>query len=203
MIGIVNSKMGNLGSVKNSLDYLNIESRIVNSPEEIEGCDKLILPGVGAFGLAMEELNKLGFVEPIKKFAQEGKPLLGICLGMQLLMDNSEEHGLHQGLGLIKGQVLFFGNKIKNLPIPHMGWNNLVKKSESPLTAGVGEDNSFYFVHSFYCAPEDEKEILATSDYGFEFAACVGKGKIFGCQFHPEKSQKDGLQILKNFENVK
>lgn len=202
MIGIIDYKMCNLQSVKNSLDYLNIPNKFVDSPSEIKSCDKLILPGVGAFGLAMERLDKIGFTKQIKEFARKGRPLLGICLGMQLLMESSQEHGHHLGLGLIKGGVFDFKTKIKNLPIPHVGWNNINKKRESSLLKGVENGASFYFVHSFYCDLTNKKEVVTTTDYGFDFDSILESKNIYGCQFHPEKSQQDGLRILKNFNEI-
>jgi imidazole glycerol-phosphate synthase subunit HisH len=202
MIGILDYKMGNLQSIKNSLDYLNIPNRFIDYPNEILNCDKLILPGVGAFGLAMKRLDELGFIEPIKEFVFLGKPLLGICLGMQLLLDSSEEHGHHLGLGLVKGRVLPFKEKISNLPIPHIGWNDISKKKESKLLTNIENKASFYFVHSFYCDLTDKKAVAATTDYGFDFDSVIESGNIYGCQFHPEKSQKNGMVILENFSEI-
>lgn len=202
MIGIVDYKMGNLQSVKNSLDYLGIESKFVTSPKEIEGCNKLILPGVGAFGLAMKQLNELNLVEPIKKFVKDGKPILGICLGMQLLLDSSEEHGHHMGLSLVRGQVLPFAGKVGNLPIPHVGWNDASQIEESKILENIEDGDSFYFVHSFYCDVTDKKEVVATTDYGFDFDSVIESNNIYGCQFHPEKSQRAGLFLLENFSKI-
>lgn len=202
MLGILNYKMGNLQSVKNSLDYLHISSKFINHPSEIADCDKLILPGVGAFGLAMEQLKELKLLDPLKKFVASGHPLLGICLGMQLLLESSEEHGFHTGLAFIRGRVLPFREKIKELPIPHVGWNNIAKKKESQLLKNIENETSFYFVHSFYCDLVDKKEVAATTDYGFDFDSVIEVGNIFGCQFHPEKSQHLGLKILENFNRI-
>ena len=202
MIGIVNYGIGNLQSVKNSLDFLNIPNAIINKPEEINNFDKIILPGVGAFGAAMEKLNSLGFAGEIKKFASENKPILGICLGMQLLFDEGYEHGRHKGLGLVEGKVLPFNEKVKDLPLPQIGWNNITKENISPLLENVESNSSFYFVHSFYCEPEEKDIVVANSDYGIKFASIIHKKNIFGCQFHPEKSQSAGLQILKNFNDL-
>lgn len=202
MIGILNYKMGNLQSVKNSLDYLHISNKFVNLPSEITNCDKLILPGVGAFGLAMKQLEELNFIDPIKEFVSLGKPILGICLGMQLLLDSSEEHGYHAGLGLIKGRALPFNEKITNLPIPHVGWNNISKKKDSKILNNIEDGDSFYFVHSFYCDLTEKKEIAATTNYGFDFDSVIESGNIYGCQFHPEKSQRAGLTILENFNKI-
>ena len=202
MIGIINYGVGNLRSVKNSLDYLGIPNTIVTKPQEIDACDKIILPGVGAFGPAMEKLNASGFSKKIKEFVRH-KPILGICLGMQLLFDEGHEHGIHGGLGLIKGKVLSFNDKVGNLPLPQIGWNDITKDCPSPLLGNIENGSSFYFVHSFYCEPTDKSVILASAEYGIKFTAIVGQDKIFGCQFHPEKSQVDGLKLLVNFNELK
>lgn len=202
MIGILNYKMGNLKSVKNSLDYLNISNKFVNNARDIKGCDKLILPGVGAFGQAMEQLNDLGFIVALNKFATQNKPLLGLCLGMQLLLESSEEHGFNKGLGFVKGRVLNFKGRVGKLPIPHVGWNNVKVVKNNPLLAGLKNEVSCYFVHSFYSDLDNKSEVIAVTDYGFEFDSVFAKDNIFGCQFHPEKSQRDGLQILKNFDEM-
>lgn len=201
-IGIINYGVGNLQSVRNSLDHLGIPSAIVDKPQDINNFDKIILPGVGAFGTAMEKLNGLCFADVITNFASQNKPILGICLGMQLLFEESLERGRHKGLGLIKGKVLPFSEKVSNLPLPQVGWNSIKKEMTSPLLKDIGDDSSFYFVHSFYCQPEEPSILLASADYGINFAAVIGQKNIFGCQFHPEKSQSAGLQILKNFSNI-
>ncbi len=202
MIGIINYGMGNLQSVKNSLDYLGIPNTIVYKPNEVSKCDKIILPGVGAFGTAMDKLVQLGFSEKIKEFAYLKKPVLGVCLGMQLLFEESEEYGVHKGLGLLKGKVLPFSKKVKRLPIPHVGWNTIHQKHASSILKDIEDQSSFYFVHSFYCNPKDLKIVLAQTNYGIDFASIVGKDNIMGCQFHPEKSQTAGLKLLKNFQNL-
>lgn len=201
-VGIINYGVGNLKSVKNSLDYLGIPNSIVENPLELRNFDKLILPGVGAFGAAMEKLNKLGFAVKIKAFAKQSKSILGICLGMQLLFEESFEYGHHKGLGLIKGQVLPFKAKVKNLPIPLIGWNNITKNNTSPFLKNVDDNSCFYFVHSFYCEPNKKSVIIASANYGLDFPAIIHENNIFGCQFHPEKSQSAGLQILKNFNDL-
>ena len=201
-IGVINYGVGNLRSVKNSLDFLNIPNEITDKPEEIKNFDKIILPGVGAFGAAMEKLNHSGFAEEIKKFNDQNKPILGICLGMQLLFDESFEHGHHKGLGLIKGKVLPFSDKVKDLPLPQIGWNKINKEKESVILANIEHDSCFYFVHSFYCEPQEKLITVASSDYGINFTSIIHKNNVFGCQFHPEKSQAAGLQILKNFNEL-
>lgn len=203
MNGIINYGMGNLQSVKNSLDYLGIKNKFVNDPLDIQDCDKLILPGVGAFGMAMEKLKSLKFIPYIKEFASLGKPILGLCLGMQLLLDSSEEYGKHTGLGFISGKALSFVGKVGNLAVPHVGWNDIkIMNSKSKLLEGVGNDASCYFVHSFYCSLVNKDETVAVTNYGFEFSSVIESKNIFGCQFHPEKSQVAGLKILKNFDNI-
>jgi glutamine amidotransferase len=222
MIGIINYGVGNIQSVKNSLSRLDIDNIIINKPGDMDKCDKIILPGVGAFGAAMDKLNSLGFAKKIHEFADKKKPILGICLGMQLLFDESSEHGHHKGLGLIKGKVLPFSEKVKNLPLPQIGWNNLspithITYQDNILIANhdnrsgfrdiedIDEGSTFYFVNSFYCDPDrKDKDVIAYSEYGIEFPAIVKKenSKIYGCQFHPEKSQSAGLQILKNFNDL-
>ena len=202
MLCIINYGVGNLRSVKNSLDFLNIPNKIVARPDEISTCDKIILPGVGAFGAAMNKLNDLGFAEALKKYAADKKPILGICLGMQLLFEESAEHGHHKGLGLIKGKVLAFSKKVKNLPLPLIGWNDITKEKSSPLLKNIESGASFYFVHSFYCEPSTPSVTLASAKYGISFAAIIQKSNIYGCQFHPEKSQSAGLKILENFHKL-
>jgi imidazole glycerol-phosphate synthase subunit HisH len=202
MIGILNYNMGNLLSVKNSLDFLKIPNKFVNSPQEGESCDKLILPGVGAFGEAMYQLKLLGFDRFIKAFAKRGKPLLGLCLGMQLLLESSEEQGYFEGLGLVKGKVLSFVGKIGSLPIPHVGWNDIDIIRESDLLVGLEKNISCCFVHSFYCDFKNKKNIVGVTNYGFGFSSIFVSENIMGCQFHPEKSQQDGLAILKNFNEL-
>lgn len=202
MIGIVNYGMGNLTSVRNALNFFNIPNEIFDSPSEIKKYDKLILPGVGAFGLAMENIHETGFAEALQEdVLVKNKPLLGLCLGMQLLLDSSCEHGNHKGLGFIKGTVDYLGDRIDNLPIPHMGWNQLqVKKNVSLLFKNIPvEEQIYYFVHSFYCDLNDKTLVAAQTTYGISFDVVLEDRHIFGCQFHPEKSQKSGLQILKNF----
>lgn len=198
MIGIINYGVGNLQSVKNSLDYLTIPNRIIDKPAELTKCTKIILPGVGAFGPAMEKLNALGFTTAIKTFAMQ-KPVLGICLGMQLLFEGSEEYGWHQGLGLIAGKVRPFAEKVKDLPLPLIGWNEVKEKKPSPLFENLEVNPCFYFVHSYYAEPADEQTTIGEASYGISFCAVVEQNVIFGCQFHPEKSQAPGLKILENF----
>jgi glutamine amidotransferase len=203
MIGIINYGMGNLASIQNALNYLHVPCEIFSDPRQISQYDKLILPGVGAFGSAMERLDETGFTQRLKEIADEKKvPLLGICLGMQILLKSSVEHGYHKGLGFIDGDVLFLGERVCDLPIPHVGWNDLSVRSGSRLLKGLPDEKSFYFVHSYYCHLTDKSVVTGTVEYGVSFAAVVESDNIFGCQFHPEKSQKNGLVVLRNFNEI-
>jgi imidazole glycerol phosphate synthase, glutamine amidotransferase subunit len=195
MIAIIDYGAGNLFSVKNALDYLNIPNIITDNPQEMKKADKLILPGVGAFPMAMKKLKEKNLVEVLKEQAKQ-KPLLGICLGMQLLFEEGFEFGQTQGLGLIQGKVDTIVTEYK---IPHMGYNELEKNMESPLLAGISEGDWVYFVHSYmvYTAPEN---VGAYCEYGGKIPAIVQDNKyVYGAQFHPEKSGDTGIQILKNF----
>jgi len=182
--------------VEKALEKVGFEATIMTSPEDLDRVDGLILPGVGAFADAMEALNSGGWTLPITQFARSGRPFLGICLGMQVLFEFGEEHGVHAGLGLLEGRVVKFppGGKI-----PHMGWNSLKLEQPSRLLEGIPNESYFYFVHSYYVLPSDQRDIIASSDYGVVFPAVVGKDNVWGTQFHPEKSSPWGLQILTNF----
>lgn len=197
MIAIVDYGAGNLRSVYNALQHLGAKVTTVNTPNQLQDADKIVLPGVGAFGAGMAALDKGGFVEPIQQLARVGVPLLGICLGMQYLFETSEEMGRHWGLGLLKGHVRYFGEQAPL--IPHIGWNQLHIHQTHPLLNGVESGGYAYFVHSYYVEAENPNDILATTDYGIEYASVVGQGNIFGIQCHPEKSQTIGLRILQNF----
>lgn len=198
MIGIVNYGMGNLGSVANALDYLGLEAEIVDSPSRLGAHDRLILPGVGSFGMAMRSLDASGWSYALRQKVADGVPLLGICLGMQLIFDAGEEHGLTAGLGLVPGRVVPL-SPAPPCRVPHVGWNGLSYSRLHPLFHGVKEHVDFYFVHSYQCVPALEETVLAQCDYGGEFVAAVGKENVVGVQFHPEKSQDMGLKILENF----
>lgn len=204
MIGIINYGMGNLASVKNALDYLEIESKIIDNPSDLEKIDKMILPGVGAFGMAMDNLNNSGFSSVIKELVMvKQKPILGICLGMQLLLESSTEHGHHTGLGIIEGQVKMFDKDLIRLPVPHMGWNTVTAEIMNKVLFKNHEiDATYYFVHSYYCSIKDTSSVAGITEYGIPFHSSIEKNNIFGCQFHPEKSQKSGLNIFKNFNLV-
>ena len=205
MVAVIDYGMGNLRSVSKALETVGAEVKVTNNPEEIVKAEAIVLPGVGAFYRGMENLRNLGILPAIFKTVEEGKPFLGICLGLQLLFTKSEEHGINKGLGLIKGKVRRFEPALK---IPHMGWNKVKlqitsHKSQVGIFDGVPNNSYFYFVHSYYVEPEDKNVILAATGYGVEFASAVTKGNIFGVQFHPEKSTGLGLKILENFVKAK
>ncbi len=202
-VAIVDYNMGNLASVKNGLLKVGADAQIVKDGDELKNFDKILLPGVGAFKDAIVHLEKNGLKEAILEFAKSGKPLLGICLGMQLLFNKSYEFGEHKGLGLIEGEVIPF-DKTKfphRLKIPHMGWNELFVKKESPLFKSLPKAFYLYFVHSYH-AVCDDKYAIGKTIYGYEFVSAVQKDNIFGLQPHPEKSHENGLTILKNFMEI-
>jgi glutamine amidotransferase len=198
MIGIIDYGMGNLGSVANALDYLGLEAEIVDNPSRLGTHDHLILPGVGSFGIAMRSLDASGWSDAIREKVADGIPLLGICLGMQLIFDVGEEHGTTAGLGLIPGRVVPL-SPAPPCRVPHVGWNGLSYPRRHPLFQGAKEHVDFYFVHSYQCVPLLEEAVLARCDYGGEFVAAAGKANVVGVQFHPEKSQDMGLKILETF----
>lgn len=195
-LAIIDYGMGNLHSVSKAVERLGHEAVITNDPNMIHAADGAILPGVGAFGDAISSLRQSGLDAVITEYASSGKPLLGICLGMQLLFTQSEEHGVHQGLNLLPGKVKRFVGDYK---VPHMGWNRIqFKQSDHLLFAGLEEGHA-YFVHSYHVAPEREQDLLATTDYYQQVAAIVGRDQVYGMQFHPEKSGELGIQLLNNF----
>jgi glutamine amidotransferase len=195
MIAIIDYGMGNLHSVSKAVERLGRKAVVTSSPEAILAADGAILPGVGAFGDAMRNLRETGLDATVKAFAATGKPLLGICLGMQLLFDESEEHGTHEGLGLLPGRVVRFQGNYK---VPHMGWNELSFLQDSPLFEGLTPGH-VYFVHSYHALPERREDLLATTDYHQPVSAIVGRGSVFGMQFHPEKSGELGMALLGRF----
>jgi glutamine amidotransferase len=198
-LAIVDYGAGNLRSVVHALKHLGVEDEVlVQSPEQLEGADKIILPGVGAFGAGMQRLQEQGLVSPLKEALTNGIPYLGICLGMQFLFERSDEMGEHEGLGILRGSVTRFPD-FTDRKVPHMGWNQLQWQENSPLLDGLHQGDYAYFVHSYYCVPDNEADKLITVDYGINFTAGVQHGHIYGVQFHPEKSQRVGLRILKNF----
>ena len=200
MIAIIDYDAGNLKSVEKALLFLGEEAKITSDAEEILGADKIILPGVGAFGDAMEKLNTRGLSEVIREAVKRKIPLLGICLGLQLLFEASEESPGVDGLSVLKGKIKRIPDK-EGFKVPHIGWNSLKINPESKLFADIPEDSYVYFVHSYYLAAE-EPIVAATTDYVVDIHAAVEKGHIFACQFHPEKSGDIGLKLLKNFATM-
>lgn len=199
MLAVIDYGAGNLRSVLHALNHLGAQQiRLVRLPDELRGARKIILPGVGAFGAGMKQLHKQELVEPLREAVRAGVPYLGICLGMQFLFERSDEMGDHAGLNLLPGRVTRF-SAMKGFKVPHMGWNQLEFTRESPLLSGLVSGVSAYFVHSYYCAPVNPEDIIVTVHYGISFAAAVQRDNIFGVQFHPEKSQRTGLTILRNF----
>ena len=201
MIAIIDYGAGNLQSVKKAFDFIGAESVITNDPEVILSADKILLPGVGSFGDAMDSMEKNGLVETVKECALSGKPFLGICLGLQLLFEESEESPGVKGLGIFKGKIKKFSSDM-GLKIPHIGWNSLEIKQKDTLFKNVPENSYVYFVHSYYLHAEDEEDVATVTNYGIDFHSAVGKNNVFATQFHPEKSGDVGLQILKNFASM-
>ena len=203
MIAIVDYNMGNLASVQNAFAKLGCETVVESDPSKFKDYDKLVLPGVGAFGDAMEHLKDRNMIKPLQDYAKSGKYMLGICLGMQLLFDSSEEFGQHEGLGIIKGHVKAFDTSkfSEPLKVPHMGWNRMFTK-DHPLFNNLDEEHYLYFVHTYHVICENEENIIGRTYYGYEFTSAVASGNVFGIQPHPEKSHDNGLHILENFINL-
>lgn len=204
MVAIIDYGVGNLFSLKSSLKAIGADVIVTADKEELKNADQIILPGVGAFEDAARKLRESGLDKFIKELANNGKPLMGICLGMQLLFDKSYEYGEHEGLSLIKGEVVPIKDDVdESLKIPHIGWNALNLKGEKSLIfTNIEDGDCVYFVHSYY-AKNCENSVIATTEYGAELTAAVANKNVFGCQFHPEKSGKVGLSILKAFVNLK
>lgn len=199
MLAVIDYGAGNLRSVLHALKHLQADDvQLVQAPSQLEGAEKIILPGVGAFGAGMQKLHEQDLVDPLRDAIAEGIPYLGICLGMQFLFETSDEMGEHQGLGILEGKVTRFP-KFDDLKVPHMGWNVLDAKKDSALLGDLPDNPYAYFVHSYYCVPDNAEDILISVDYGINFTAAVERNNVYGVQFHPEKSQQVGLQILKNF----
>ena len=196
MITVVDYKLNNLRSIENTLRRLGHDVQVTSDPDVVKRADKLILPGVGAFRDAMQNLRNLGLIEPFIERVRAGVPTLGICLGMHLVFGESEEFGLHTGLNLIPGRVRRLPD---NVIVPHMGWNELKPKKPDPLLKGIEPGSFVYFVHSYYADPSSADVTIATTDHGLEFAAIVHKDNVWATQFHPEKSQKVGERLLDNF----
>lgn len=202
MIGIIDYGMGNLRSVQKALEQLATPARIVTTPDQLPALDGVILPGVGAFRDAITELHRQGFPGAITDYVASGRPLLGICLGMQLLFDRSFEDGEHAGLGLIAGNVVRFQPEA-GLKIPHMGWNALEIVQPSPLLEGIATGDYVYFVHSYHVQPEDPRVIAARTRHGNQsFVSIIARDNVYATQFHPEKSQSVGLRLLRNFSDL-
>ena len=202
MIGIIDYGVGNLRSVEKAFQFIGAEAVVSSDPEFILKADAVVLPGVGAFSDAMASLKKAGMVEVVKKAISENKPFLGICLGMQLLFDYSEEGGENvAGLGIFKGAIKQLPHNM-NLKVPHMGWNELSIKGKQRLFENIETKPFVYFVHSFYLEAVDRELVAATTNYGMEFDVAISQDKVFATQFHPEKSGEVGLQMLKNFVNI-
>lgn len=197
MITIVDYGMGNLRSVQKAIENQGFEAKITSNPEDIFAATGLVLPGVGAFADCMMNLKDRGMIEPLKNYLSSGKPFLGICLGLQLLFEEGEEDGIHKGIGFLKGRVRKF-TLPKEFKVPHMGWNTIDLKKESPIFKDIPDGTSFYFVHSYYVEPTEDV-IAATSSYGLDFCSAIVKDNVFAIQFHPEKSSTWGLKILNNF----
>ena len=202
MITIVDYQMGNLRSVQKGVQRVGGQAKISAEPSEILQADKLILPGVGAFGDAMAELNRRNLADPIREFVESGRPFLGICLGLQLLFETGYEHGQHEGLGILKGDVVQFQPSDSSTKVPHMGWNTVQKKLDAPILSEIDDQTHFYFVHSFYVRPKDPSIVALSCNYDVDFCAMVWRGNVFATQFHPEKSQTDGLKLLEGFVNL-
>ena len=199
MIAIIDYGAGNLQSVRKALDFIGCEARVTDRPEDLETAEAAVLPGVGAFGDAMASLESRGLVDPVRAFIRQGKPFLGICLGLQLLFDSSEESPGVKGLGVLPGKILRIPDG-EGLKVPHIGWNSLsFPNGRGRLFAGLSQEPYVYFVHSYYLKAEDPQIVAATTEYGVSIHAAVEKGNLFACQFHPEKSGAEGLQILRNF----
>ncbi len=196
MMAIIDYGMGNLRSVQKGFERVGFKAIVTDDPRKVREADAIVLPGVGAFGAAMERLRRSGLAEEIVQAIKDGKPYLGICLGLQLLLSESEEGGRFKGLGLIKGRVVRFQTDVK---VPHMGWNQVRIVRPNPLLKDIPDNSYFYFVHSYYVVPEDKSLIAGTTEYGVEFTSMVWHDNLFAVQFHPEKSQRLGLRILKNF----
>ena len=207
MIAIIDYDMGNVRSVQKAFEAVGHQAVITRNRQVIEDASHVVLPGVGAFGDCMRNLESYNLIDPIHQSIHSGKPFLGICLGLQLLFTESEEFGSHKGLNVIAGKVIRFQSKaaedgVGPLKIPHMGWNAIRLKKPSPLLEGLSDGCYMYFVHSYYVAPADEDMVCTATDYGKTFVSSIGRDNIFACQFHPEKSQAGGLRMLKNFGDL-
>ncbi len=200
MIAIIDYGMGNLRSVQKGFEKVGFPARVTADPGVVRKAEKVVLPGVGAFGDAMANLRNAGMLEVIHDTVKEGKPFLGICLGLQLLFESSEEGGFHEGLKIFRGQVKLLPPGLK---VPHMGWNQIEIQKEDPILRDIPDSSAFYFVHSYYVAPAEPGVTATFTEYGIKFTSIASSGNIYGIQFHPEKSSTLGLRILKNFGELK
>jgi glutamine amidotransferase len=205
MIAIVDYGMGNLRSVEKGFLKVGIDAKVVSDPKAVDDANAVVLPGVGAFRDCMRNLGEMSLIKSIVRSIQRGKPYFGICLGLQVLFTESEEFGVHKGFDILKGKVVRFQINLKDvdninvLKVPHMGWNNVKISRRPPVFDGIQDDAFFYFVHSFYVVPDDNNVIATMTEYGITFTSMIWKDNIFATQFHPEKSQENGLRLLKNF----
>ncbi|MFC2076578.1 imidazole glycerol phosphate synthase subunit HisH [candidate division KSB1 bacterium] len=199
MIAVVDYRMGNLASAAKAVEKAGGEVTVAEKPDDLDGAQGIILPGVGAFGDGIKNLEQFGFAGPVRDAISAGTPLLGICIGLELLFEESEEMGTHKGLGILPGRVVRFDGSLK---VPHIGWNQLHIRRDDPILDDIPDGSYFYFVHSYYVAPGDESDELARTDYGIHFTSMVGRDNVYGVQFHPEKSQDLGLKILANFVKI-
>jgi glutamine amidotransferase len=200
-VAIIDYGMGNLRSAQKGLEKAGVQAFITSDPEEVDAAEGVVLPGVGAFRDCMANLTQARLVDPVQNAIRQGKPFLGICIGMQLLLSVSEEFGLHQGLDVIKGRVVRFP-ALKDLKVPHMGWNRVHDTGSSPLFEGIPDGTYFYFVHSYFTVPEEEEVVSGWTDYGTSFCSVISRGNLFATQFHPEKSDKWGIKVLRNFGRI-
>jgi glutamine amidotransferase len=198
-LAIIDYGIGNLRSVEKAFTAQGIDAVVTRDEKILRNADKLVLLGVGAFGYAMQSLRELGFDEVVIEAANAGKPIIGLCVGLQMMFDEGHEFGVHKGLGLLKGKVVKFPD---NLHVPHIGWNQVALQREHPIFRGLEDQSFFYFVHSYYVEPEEASCVLGTTEYGLTYPSICGRDNIVGVQFHPEKSQATGLQLLRNFAEM-
>ena len=198
-VAIIDYGVGNLRAVEKAFAATDCEAIVSSNEKDLRSAGKLVLPGVGAFGACMRALSERGFDGLVRERVEQGTPLLGVCVGMQLLFEESDEFGATPGLGLLKGKVRRFGDE---LVVPHVGWNRVTARQSHALLNGVADRSFFYFVHSYYCEPEDQSVVTGETEYGLKYASVVAKDNICGVQFHPEKSQDAGLKLLNNFARL-
>lgn len=202
-MAIIDYGVGNLRSVEKAFAAMGCDAVVTSDQFTLRRAERLVLPGVGAFAACMKQLSSRGFDELIRERVSEGTPLLGVCVGMQLLFEESEEFGTTLGLGLLHGRVRrFSGNLPGNLVVPQVGWNQVRQRGQHPLLAGVSDNSFFYFVHSYFCEADDRSVVIGETEYGRQYPSVVGQGNIYGVQFHPEKSQSAGLRLLANFAQM-